>query len=255
MNGRLVEYSGETDLFNPSEAIWRDCNCVELGRAMGRGTILSIPFTRRSEITDFTVTNLTTGTFAQGDAAGGLALLDAGAATAGQGAQAQWGTTVGMSFYTQTDGNLYFEARVKPVTISSVPFLFIGLAGIDTTVFSNGTSGLLTRSAIGFKTVPTTPTTALSAVTHGSTNTESGSTYSQTTTGVATIADGTWIKLGFRVTNQSTVEFYVDGVLKATHTLHIPTAGLTPTLICYANGAQSVLHVDWMQAALQLNAA
>ena len=69
-----------------------------------------------------------------------------------------------------------------------------------------------------------------------------------------TIADGTYVKVGFVVDGLSSVTPYVDGVARpkitsvsTASTASIPIVELTPSLSCHSSGTtQPVMHVDWV---------
>lgn len=82
--------------------------------------------------------------------------------------------------------------------------------------------------------------------------TETSVATSQTThTGVQTRASGAWTRLGFKVTGNEQVDFYINGVEKISTTAYLPTAAMG-LLFGVKNGADTnveVLKCDWVRVA------
>ena len=76
---------------------------------------------------------------------------------------------------------------------------------------------------------------------------ESGGTRSSSAN-VASIADGTYIKLGFLVEGTTKVTPYVNGVAKTAISANIPTVALTPSLVCQSGGSSidPIMSADWV---------
>lgn len=100
---------------------------------------------------------------------------------------------------------LWFEARVK-VSDATQSDLIVGLCITDSTLVTAMTDGVYFRKNDG--------DANLNAVT------EKNSTETSTDTTSDIVADA-WIKLGFYFNGSGSVYFYVNGVLKATHTANI----------------------------------
>ncbi len=179
----------------------------------------------------YTATQATAGTFAITDAKGGVADADCNSNTVTQGINVQASSTVGERF-TATSGVLAFEALVKATDIATGPEFFCGMAVIDTTII--GTSALSAQS-IGLSSV-----TADGVLLSGTKDGSSAATGTGTT-----LADGTWVKLGF-VAESGKVRFYVDGTLVNTETTYIPTTEMVPSLVCQSDGTtDSIVSIDW----------
>lgn len=184
-----------------------------------------------------TVTQATQGTFALDDARYGIVLADCNSSTVTQGVNVQRAGSTGESFTPIARTNIWFEARVKAADLgSSGPEFFLGLAVIDTTIIA---TSALSAQLIGFSSV-TDNSILLATCKDGS----------GATTGTGhTFVDGTWVKLGFRVTDVGTVEFFVNGVKVSTITANIPTTDLVPSVVVQSDGAvDTILHMDWWAA-------
>lgn len=189
----------------------------------------------------YTLTQATAGTAALDDAKGGVLLLDSASTTDGQGAQLQLlDGTVGESFIPSADAKIYFEARVKLADIgtsgSDTVDFFIGLAVSDTTIIASGANS--TANHIGFEHVDDDGAVDF--------HSESGGTRSSSTA-VHTLADGTYVKLGFLVDGTSSVTPYVNGVAKTAITANIPTTEMALSLVCQSAGTTDpIMHIDWV---------
>jgi hypothetical protein len=231
----LAQINQEQDSTKLSGRLWADCaglGLTELQRAgdwdVFYDNFLDLPTGK------YTATQATAGTFALGDAHGGVALADCGSTTNRQGINVQLGGTAGEIFKPASNRTIWCEAYLKGVTISTGPEFFWGLAITDTTLIA---TSALSSQAIGF--ISLTDDNVLLGVT------KDGSS-SATASSIHTLVEDTWVKLGFKVINTSKVEFYVNGVLKNSITTYIPTTEMRPTLVCQTSGTvQSVIHLDW----------
>jgi hypothetical protein len=172
-----------------------------------------------------TATALTSGTsalVADLSQPGGALLLDAVAATAGQGMNNQWS-----NFAVTPDADKRVEFYCSVTVLEKVGQLFFGLAVVDSTLMA---SHALTNKCIGFTTAAA-GTSVLDCVTMSGTNPGNSKTQS---VGSAIVINQKY-ELGI-VVRTSSVEFYFDGSLIATNKTFIPTDALCPTIICQAAG-------------------
>lgn len=216
-----------------SPQIWANCPRAQiLTGHLDRGwgfidDFLELPTGR------WTATQASAGTFALDDAKGGVALADCNSTTTTQGINVQRNSTVGEMFNCQY-GKVYFEALVKTADVATGPEGFIGLSVIDTTIIA---TSALSAQSIGFFTL-TDNNVWLSGTKDGSS--------AATGTG-HTFVEDTWVKVGFVVTKDDKVEFYVDGVLVNTETTYIPTTEMTVSFVCQSAGTTDpILHIDWV---------
>ena len=190
------------------------------------------------------LTNATSGTGAIDPAAkGGVLLLDSAAATNNQGVQIQLGGAVGASsFIASANSKIYYEARIKAADLGSGPTLqiFAGLAEVDTSVFASAANS--TANHVGFEAINTL---SLSYV-----HEKAGTRVSDTSAG--TIADDTYIKVGFLIDGLTSITPFVDGIAGTKQTASIPIVELTPSFVCHSSGTTDpILHVDWVACIQQ----
>ena len=190
------------------------------------------------------LTHATTGTGAIDPAAkGGVLLLDSAASTNNQGVQIQLGGAVGASsFVPNVNAKIYYEARIKAADLGAGPTLqiFAGLAVVDTTLFA--TAANTTANHVGFEAINTL---SLSYV-----HEKAGTRVSDTSAG--TIADDTYIKVGFLIDGLTSITPFVDGVAGTKQTASIPIVEMTPSFVCHSSGTTDpILHVDWVACIQQ----
>jgi hypothetical protein len=128
---------------------------------------------------------------------------------------------------------LWFETRVK-VSDATQSDLTIGLCITDTSLITAMSDGIYFRKNDGDAKILTL--------------TEKNATETQTDTGL-TMADDTWVKLGFFWDGSASVFFYVDGVLKATHTTNIVDDEELAVSIAFRNGeaVAKTAYVDYVK--------
>lgn len=245
----------------PAYALWEDCPWLEMMLDPTKGTIYFNnfvdgfqPFTGTSttEVTDWIQTEVASGltqykTDAALDAHGVLRVSSEAYASADDGITVMWRATPWVTEDTKT---LWFEARIKVTGAVTPDQFFIGLCN---TLTSMHPSGVIddTVDKIGFYTHSGSTTLTLEFIT-------SKTTVQAATAAAATIAQNTWIKVGFKVTwsgSVQTVTPYVNGVAGTAHATaaSVPTA-LTGLGICLAahvdqTSTVAVLDVDWIRIA------
>lgn len=145
------------------------------------------------------------------------------------------GETLGESWLPATGKNLWFETRVKTSDVTQHDF-FVGLSIQDTAIIATPGADL-----IGFR---KDDGDALLDATSAST--ASGATSS---VGLATLVNDTYVTLGFKVTTLDKIEFYVNGILVATHTTSIPITEMKLSM-AHLNGENSIktFSVDYIVA-------
>ena len=182
------------------------------------------------------------GTVAMDAAAkGGVVLLDSNSTTNNQGVQIQMGGAAGASsFIPSAASKIYFEARVKIADIgtsgSDTGNLVVGLAAVDATVLSSGANN--TANHICFEHLDDDGAVDFHSEKAGSRD---------SSTGLHTLTDDDYVKLGFLVDGVTSITPYVNGVAKTAHTTQIPIVAMTPTFVCHSAGTTDpILHVDWV---------
>ena len=192
------------------------------------------------------LTQASAGTAANDTAAkGGVLLLDSNSTTDNQGIQIQMGGAVGASSFIATaSSKIYFEARVKIADIgtsgSDTGNLVVGLAEVDTTVLNSGANS--TANHIVFEHVDDDGAVDFHSEKAGSRD---------ASTGLHTLADDDYFKIGFLVNGTSKITPFVNGIAKTAHTTQVPIVAMTPTLVCHSAGTTDpILHVDWVACIL-----
>tara|TARA_R100000808_G_C2154841_1_gene166259 strand:- start:3485 stop:4222 length:738 start_codon:yes stop_codon:yes gene_type:complete len=189
----------------------------------------------------WTLNTLSSGTLTGVAEHGGVLDVNAGAATDDQGVESAQPDSVGQVLVA-ANRQIYCEIRAKRKLQSAGQFW--GLAEVDAAAM--GTANFEAKG-IGF--VCDAGTSAITALDTITTATASANSGEEVTADVATamVNDDKYRVYGIDITGTGMVEFYIDGVLKATHTTNIPTGALVPTL-CSVNSAsaQSTLYVDYI---------
>jgi hypothetical protein len=142
------------------------------------------------------------------------------------------GETTGESFAAVASKNLYFETRLKLNDVTQTDF-FVGLHVEDTAIIaSKGSDYIGFRSDDG--------DALLDAET-------SASSSASDTASLATLVDDTFVKLGFRITGTSKIEYWVDDTLTATITSDIPTALMKLSIaVLTGEAVANTMHVDYV---------
>jgi hypothetical protein len=181
---------------------------------------------------DWVLTQATTGTAAISTAAPGTLELDSNSTTSTQGAQIQ---RTKSCFIPAAGKDIWAEFQIKIVDTFDKVELFVGLAEIDTTVIA--TSAVSTSNHIGWQCV--TDNGVLLFDTEKAT--------AGATAAAATIAEDTWIQLGFYYDGTAdTIQQYVNGVAtgSAVATANIPKVALYPTFVCQSAGTNDpIMHI------------
>lgn len=191
-------------------------------------------FTKGLATAKYTVTQATTGTFALGDGAGGVALLDCDSSTVAQGVNVQQGGTAGEWAMPAAGRTIIWSSRLKFVDTASGPEFFIGLHETDTSIIA--ASALSGDNMVGFSSV--TDNKVLLA-------TSEKATVPGTTTG-HTMVEDTYALLEFKITGVTLVEFFVNGTkVSSLATTYIPIVEMRPSFVCQSDGAvDTIVHID-----------
>ena len=218
--------------------VWADC---PLPVIMSNPTIAHVIFEdfnniQAATLAGWTATQASAGTWALGDGAGGVALADSGSVTVTQGINVQ---KLGECLTPVADKDIWYETRIKVVDTYDKAELFIGLSETDTAILD--TSANESESHIGWQCVTDDGVLLFS----------SEKATAGTTKASNTIAEDTWVKLGFHVKGVTSIDHYVDGVKQSTGhvTANIPIVDMTPTFVCQSGGTNDpILHVDYIMA-------
>jgi len=243
----------------PSYALWEDCPWLEmlLNPTLGTtyfndfvGGFQPVTGTSTTEVEDWIQTEINSG-LTQYLADGGSVLRVSSEAYNAEddGITVMWRAT---PWVTEDEKTLWFEARVKMTDIDTTPDqFFIGLCNTLTDMHPSGVIDD-TVDKIGFFSHDGTTAATLVFIT------SKAAIQAITAAAASSLADGTWVKLGFKVTwsgSVQTVTPYVNGVAGTAHAtaLSVPTAGVGLGICLAAHvdqtSALAALDVDWIRIA------
>ena len=197
------------------------------------------------------LTQASAGTIAMDPAAkGGVLLMDSGGTTNNQGVQMQAGGAIGAaSFIPSAASKIYFEARVKIADIgtsgSDTGNMLVGLTAVSAAVLSSGAND--TANHISFEHLDDDGAVDFHSEKAGSRD---------SSTGLHTLVDDDYVKLGFLVDGLTSITPFVNGVAKTAHTTQVPIVAMAPTIVCHSAGTTDpILHVDWVACYQEENIA
>ena len=223
--------------YNPAfgAGVWADCPTLAIIADPNVAHVIEEDFNNidAATLAGYTVTQATTGTFALADAVGGEALVDSNSTTVTQGANVQ---KIGESILAAAGKDIWFEARIKVVDTFDKAELFIGLSVTDTEIID--TSANASIDHIGWQCVTDDGVLLFTAEKNGTGATKAS----------VTIAEDTYITLGFKVNGLTDIEHWVNGVKIGTTqiTANIPIVEMTPSFVCQSGGTNDpILHIDW----------
>ena len=240
MPSRGFNQAGRTSVYDPlvnpthPTGLWRTCPLAEWLHDPSIGIMLSEDFSSYDAAAtdgDYVLTQATAGTGAISTAAPGVLELDCNSTTATQGVTLQRAKA---AFVPAAGKDIWFETSIKVVDTFDKCELFAGLSELDTTLLA--TSANSSANHIGWQCVTDDGVLLFSAEKAGAGATKAA----------ATIAEATYIKLGFRVIGVTEVEQYINGVLVGTNhaTANIPVVAVYPSFVCQTGGTNDpILHI------------
>ena len=186
---------------------------------------------------EWTVTQATAGTFALGDAARGVALLDCDSSTVAQGANVQLGGTAGETILPAAGKIIIVSARLKFVDTASGPEFFFGLHETDTSIIA--ASALSGSNYVGFSSITDDKVLLACGAKAAAADTNTGTT----------MVEDTYALLEMKIIGVTKVEFFVDGVYLGSAsdlaTANIPIVEIRPSFVCQSDGAvDTIVHID-----------
>lgn len=238
--------SGRTSVYDPlinpnfPKSMWADCPLAEYAHDPSIGVLLDLNWTSYDAAAttgDWVGTQATAGAAAVSTAAPGVLEVDCSSTTQHQGFQIQRAKS---AFLPAVGKDLWFEVNAKVVDTYDKAEIFLGLAELDTTIFASGVFS--TNNHIGFGIV-TAGAGALKLYSG-----KAGTAQSDT---VATIAEDTYFKVGFRLklrSSGSTLEaWYNDALVSLTNVVvgtHAPIVAVYPSFLCQTDGTNDpILHL------------
>lgn len=180
---------------------------------------------------DYVGTQATAGTAAISTAAPGVLEIDCNSTTQGQGFQIQRAKSV---FLPAAGKHIWAEFKIKVVDTYDKVQLFCGLSEIDTTIIASGANS--SANHIGWE----IPTAGAGALTFAGEKAGSRGTATSTS-----IAEDTYIKLGFYVDGVTSIQQYINGVAtgSAIATANIPVVAIYPSFVCQTDDTNDpILH-------------
>lgn len=181
---------------------------------------------------DYVLTQATTGAAAISTAAPGVLELDSNSTTSTQGANLQ---RVKSAFVPAAGKSIWAEFQVKVVDTFDKVELFVGLSEIDTSIIAASLNS--SANHIGWECVSDDGVLVFAGEKAGTRGTKAA----------ATIAEDTWIRLGFYYDGAAdTIQQFVNGVATGTPiaTANIPKVALYPSFVCQSAGTNDpILHI------------
>ena len=181
---------------------------------------------------DWTLTQSTTGAAAMSTAASNVLELDSNSTTVVQGANLQ--RTAGAFVVPVAGTKIYAEFEVKVVDTFDDCEFFVGLSEADTTVIAASANS--SANHIGWQCVTDDGVLLFTSEKAGTGDTGAA----------ATLAEATYIRLGFVVDGITSVTQYINGVESGTAkaTANVPIVKLVPTFVCQSGGtADPIMHI------------
>lgn len=182
---------------------------------------------------EYVLTQATAGTAAISTAASGVLELDCNSTTQGQGVQIQ---RVKSAFVPAANKHIWFECKLKVVDTYNKVQLFAGLSEIDTSIIASGANS--SANHIGWE----IPTAGAGALTFAGEKAGARGTATSTS-----IAEDTYIKLGFYVNGVTSIQQYINGVATGSEiaTANVPVVALYPSFTCQTDDTNDpILHLQ-----------
>lgn len=214
--------------------LWADCPLAEYAHDPSIGVLLDEPFTSYDATAttgDYVLTQATTGAAAISTAAPGVLEIDSNSTTAAQGANVQRVKSV---FVPAAGKDIWFEASFKIVDTYDKAEIFVGLSDVETAIIASSANA--SDNHIGWQCVTDNGVLLFTAEKAGT----------GATAAAATIAEATYIKLGFKVTGVTSAQQYINGVAVGTAhaTANIPVVALVPSFVCQSGGTNDpIMHL------------
>lgn len=218
-----------------SANLWKTCPLLEYMFDPMLGFLLDErwhSYDAASTTGDYVLTQATAGTAAISTAAPGVLELDSNSTTSTQGATLQHNKAV---FKPAADKHIWAEFKIKIVDTYDKVELFVGLSELDTTLIASSLNS--SANHIGWECVSDDGVLVFAG--------EKASTRGTST--AATIAEDTYIKLGFYVNGVTSVTQYINGVETGTAlaTANIPVVALYPSFVCQTAGTNDpIMHIQ-----------
>lgn len=224
------------DVINPTKqsSLWRDCPLLEFLHDPTIGRMHCEDFNTLDTTAttgDYLLTQATTGAYALSTAEGGVLEIDSNSTTTAQGANVQQIKSI---WVPAAGKHIWAEFEFKIVDTYDKAEIFVGLSELDTTLIAAAANS--SANHIGWQCVTDDGVLLFTSEKAGT----------GTTSACATIAEATYIKLGFKCTGVTSVQQYVNGVATGTAhaTANIPIVALYPSFVCQSGGTNDpIMHL------------
>lgn len=233
---RRVSHYDPDSTSDHSTNLWKTCPILEWLHDPSIGVMLHEQWQSYDpEATngDYVLTQATAGTGAISTAATGVLELDCNSTTQGQGVTLQ---RVKSAFVPAASKHIWAEFEFKVVDTYDKVQLFCGLSEIDTTLIASGANS--SANHIGWE----IPTAGAGAMTFAGEKAGARGTATSTS-----IAEATYIKLGFYVNGVTSIQQYINGVATGDEiaTANIPVVALYPSFVCQTDDTNDpIMHLQ-----------
>ena len=212
--------------------LWDECPMAEGLYDPTKLFVLDEPWIRYDTTDDYTLTQSTTGAAAMSIAAPGVLEIDSNSTTVVQGVNLQ--LTSGACIIPAAGKDIWAEFYFKIVDTFDDCELFVGLSEVDTAILD--TSAMASTNVLAFWCV-----TDDGVILFGGEKAGTG-----TTKACTTIAEATYVRLGFHVRGVTSVQQYVNGAKTGAviETANIPIVKMVPSFVCQSGGtADPIMHL------------
>lgn len=233
---RRVSHYDPTLSTGYSANLWKTCPLLEYMHDPMIGVYLNESwqsYNPTATTGDYVLTQATAGTAAISTAAPGVLELDCNSTTQGQGVTLQRAKS---AFVPAASKHIWAEFKLKVVDTYDKVQLFAGLSEIDTTLIASGANS--SANHIGWEIA----TAGAGALTFAGEKAGARGTATSTS-----IAEDTYITLGFYVDGVTSIQQYINGVAtgSALATANIPVVALYPSFVCQTDDTNDpILHLQ-----------
>lgn len=233
---RRVSFYDPTLSSGYTSNLWRSCPLLEYFFDPTIGTLLDEQWNNYDAAAttgDYVGTQATAGTAAKSTAAIGVLEVDCNSTTQGQGFQIQ---RTKSAFLPAAGKHIWAEFKLKVVDTYDKVQLFCGLSEIDTTIIASGANS--SANHIGWE----IPTAGAGALTFAGEKAGARGTATSTS-----IAEDTYIKLGFYVNGVTSIQQYINGAATGSEiaTANIPVVAIYPSFVCQTDDTNDpILHLQ-----------
>lgn len=232
--------AGRASMFDPllsttyRTGLWKTCPLLEYVFDQSIGVLLDErwqSYDPEATNGEYVLTQATAGAAAISTAAPGVLELDSNSTTSTQGATLQHNKA---AFVPAANKHIWAEFEFKVVDTFDKVELFCGLSELDTSLIAASANS--SANHIGWECVSDDGVLVFAGEKAGTRGTSTA----------ATIAEDTYVKLGFYVNGVTSVTQYVNGVETGTAlaTANVPVVALYPSFVCQSAGTNDpIMHL------------